>query len=154
MRRARTSSASARRVLAEGGLFAFNVWDSFAHNAFARVAHETIARFFAVDPPKFYEVPFGFHDRDVLRRLLDASFFGQIDLETVELDTHSASARSFATGLVRGNPVSIAIAESGQPIAPIVDAVETALAAHGGDRPFRSKMRAVVGTARARASAR
>ncbi len=139
----------ARRVLAEGGLFAFNVWDSFEHNAFGRIAHETIAGFFPTDPPTFYQVPFGFHDPDILRPLLASAGFAPVELDWVTLEARSASARSFAEGLVKGNPVSIAIQERGASAEPIVEAVAKALARVGGDAPFRSSMRALVGTAQA-----
>ncbi|MGH8583795.1 MAG: class I SAM-dependent methyltransferase [Gammaproteobacteria bacterium] len=138
----------ARRVLAEGGLLAFNVWDSFEHNPFGRIAHETIGGFFPADPPNFYQVPFGFHDPDILRSLLDTNGFGQVELEWVTLEARSPSAKSFAVGLVKGNPVSIAIQERGVPLDPIVEAVATALTRVGGDA-FRSTMRALVVTARA-----
>jgi SAM-dependent methyltransferase len=139
----------ARRVLAKGGLFAFNVWGSFEQNPFGRIAHETIASFFPADPPTFYKVPFGFHEPDALRRLLDANDFTRADLEWVSLDASSPSARSFAVGLVKGNPVSIVIQERGVALDPIVDALEAALVRAGGDHPFRSTMRALVVTARA-----
>jgi ubiquinone/menaquinone biosynthesis C-methylase UbiE len=139
----------ARRVLAEGGLLAFNVWDSFEHNPFGRIAHETIGGFFPDDPPNFYQVPFGFHNPDVLRRLLADNGFGQVELESVTLEARSTSAKSFAVGLVKGNPVSIAIQEHSVPFDPIVEAVATALVRVGGDNPFRSTMRALVVTARA-----
>lgn len=142
----------ARRVLAKDGLFAFNVWDGFEHNPFGRIAHETIASFFPANPPNFYQVPFGFHDADVLRHFLDVSDFGQVQLEWVTLETHSPSARSFAVGLVKGNPVSIDIQERGAALDPIVDALEAALTRAGGDHPFRSTMRALVVTARAGAA--
>lgn len=139
----------ARRVLAKGGLLAFNVWDGFEHNPFGRIAHETIRSFFTADPPNFYQVPFGFHDPDVLRHLLDANDFGQIELDWVTLNAVSPTAKSFALGLVKGNPVSIAIQERGVALDPIVEAVAAALARVGGDNPFRSSMRALVVTARA-----
>jgi ubiquinone/menaquinone biosynthesis C-methylase UbiE len=139
----------ARRALAKGGLFAFNVWASFEHNPFGRIAHETIGSFFAADPPTFYQVPFGFHDPDVLRRLLKANDFARAAVEPVALEAYSPSARSFAFGLVRGNPVSIAIQERGVALEQIVDALEAALVRVGGDRPFRSTTRALVVTAHA-----
>lgn len=142
----------ARRVLVKGGLLAFNVWGSFEHNSFARIAHETIGSFFSADPPNFYEVPFGFHDPDVLRGFLEANDFGQVEIEWITLEARSPSAQSLAVGLVKGNPVSIAIQERGVALDPIVEAVEAALARAGGDRPFRSTMRALVVTARAGAT--
>jgi ubiquinone/menaquinone biosynthesis C-methylase UbiE len=139
----------ARRVLKGGGLLAFNVWDSLAHNAFGRIAHEIISGFFAADAPNFYQIPFGFHDPDVLRHLLEANGFGKIELDHVALGVRSASARSLATGLVKGNPVAIAIQERGTPLEPIVDALEAAFTRLGGADPFQSTTRAVVVTARA-----
>lgn len=142
----------ARRVLVEGGLLAFNVWDSFEHNPYARIAHETVGGFFPADPPKFYELPYGFHDRELLKRLLADNGFGQVNIEPLTLEARSPSAMSFAVGLVKGTPVSNAIQERGARIDPIVEAVGAALAKLGGDQPFRSTMRAVVVTARAGAA--
>jgi ubiquinone/menaquinone biosynthesis C-methylase UbiE len=139
----------ARRVLSEGGLLAFNVWDDLAYNPFGRIAHETIAGFFPTDPPNFYQVPFGFHDPQVLRQLLETNGFTQVEIERVTLDACSSSAQAFAIGLVKGNPVSLAIRQRGGSPEPIVEAVAAALAQVGGDQPFRSTMQAVVVTARA-----
>src|SRR5581483_10033812 len=41
------------RVLAPGGRYLFNVWDSHSHNPFGQIAHDTVGRFFPVDPPQF-----------------------------------------------------------------------------------------------------
>jgi ubiquinone/menaquinone biosynthesis C-methylase UbiE len=38
------------RVLAPGGHYLFNVWDSHRHNPFGRIAHEIIGSFFSTDP--------------------------------------------------------------------------------------------------------
>jgi hypothetical protein len=94
-------------------------------------------------------VPFGFHDAGVIRGLLDANDFRDVELEWVTLEAHSPSARSFAIGLVKGNPVSLAIQERGAALDPIVEAVAAALAKAGGEQPFRSTLRALVVTARA-----
>jgi ubiquinone/menaquinone biosynthesis C-methylase UbiE len=139
----------ARRVVKPGGLLAFNVWDGFAQNPYARVAHETIASFFPTDPPQFFTVPYGFHDPEVLRQLLLAQGFSQLHIETVALEAYSPSAQAFAVGLVTGSPVSNTIQARGVPHEPIVQAVVSALARLGGDMPFRSTMQALVVTARA-----
>jgi len=141
----------ARRVLVDGGLFVFNVWDGFAHNSFGRIAHETIGSFFATNPPNFYQVPFGFNDPGELTRLLATSGFVDISLEHLALEARSPSAHSFAVGLVKGNPVNIAIAERGLDADAITAAVAAALARVGGDEPFRTPIQAVVATARAAA---
>ena len=139
----------ARRVLAGGGTLLFNVWGSLADNPYARIGHVTISSFFDRDPPTFYQVPFGFHDEALHRRLLAAAGFTDVAVERVKLATRSASARSFAIGLVRGNPVSHAIAERGLDAEKIVDAVAAALVREGGDEPYQSTMQALVVTARA-----
>jgi hypothetical protein len=125
------------------------VWGSFEHNPFGRIAHETTGGFFSADPPNFYQVPFGFHDPDAFRRLLEANDFDQVELESVTLEARRPSAKSLAIGLVKGNPVSIAIQERVVALDPIVDALEAALARVGGDHPFRSTMLALVVTAHA-----
>ena len=141
-----------RRVLVRGGLLAFNVWDSMAHNPQGHIAHETITKFFPVDPPQFFKVPHGFHEAEVLRSLLTAHGFDQVQLEAVTLEAYSRTAKALAIGLIQGSPVSTAIRERGVPFQPIVEAVAVALARVGGEAPFRSTMQAIVVTARAGAA--
>lgn len=139
----------ARRVLRGGGDFLFNVWCRIEENPFALLAHETIASFFSSDPPTFYQVPFCLHDRGTISgHLRDAKFAG-VTMERLKLDVAAPSARSFARGLVEGNPVSIAIRDAGIPFAEVVEAVSKALVREGGDAPFRSTMSALVVSARA-----
>lgn len=139
----------ARRVLVDGGLFVFNVWDSLAHNPFARIAHLTIAQFFERDPPAFYEIPFGFYDAALITRLLGDSGFVNVSVEPLLLQAISASAADFAEGLVKGNPVSTAISERGLSLERVAKAVTEALRAECGDDPLRSPMQALVVTAQA-----
>jgi ubiquinone/menaquinone biosynthesis C-methylase UbiE len=140
----------ARRVLADGGLLAFNVWDGLVQNPYARVTQETIARLLPTDPPRFFELPYGFHDAEEWRSLLYTHDFQVQDLQWVTLQAHSPTAERLARGLVRGTPVSNAIEERGGELESIVKAVAEALARLGGAAPFRSTMRALVVTANAR----
>jgi SAM-dependent methyltransferase len=133
-----------RRVLRPGGALLFSVWDSIEQNDLARVAHETIAKFFASDPPDFYEVPFCLHDRDALRSLLDAAGLCDVSIETLALPCVSASAEEAARGLIQGNPVAAAIRERAEATPEEIErAVAAALASRYGDRPVRCGMRAV-----------
>jgi ubiquinone/menaquinone biosynthesis C-methylase UbiE len=91
----------ARRVLADDGVLAFSVWDSLAHNPFSRIAHETVSSFFPENPPDFFRVAFGLHDRRALRRSLVAHGFEHVRLDTVTLEIRSPSAGSLAVGQVR-----------------------------------------------------
>ncbi len=137
-----------RRVLSKGGLFAFSVWDGIDANPFARIAHETLAKLFPVNPPQFF-TPFTFNDHAVLRQLLNTHDFHNVQLETVTLEGRSESAKAIATGFVQGSPLSAAIQERGAAFDSVVAAVTEALAQHGGAAPFRSTLQAIVVTARA-----
>jgi ubiquinone/menaquinone biosynthesis C-methylase UbiE len=143
------AAREARRVLATGGRFVFNVWDRIEENSFARVAHATVASFFEAEPPKFYEIPFGFHDVDRIRRMLADAGFTDVRVERVSLTVQAESAAFLAKGLVEGNPVADAIREARLPFEKIIDAVTSALAREGGAAPFRSKTAALAVVARA-----
>ena len=139
-----------RRVLRPGGRLYFSVWDTLARNPVGRIAHETIGGFFPDDPPDFYKVPYGLADHAVIRELTEAAGFADILLDTVALEARSPAAEELAIGLVKGNPVSVAIRERGvSDPAPIIEAVAAALARAGGEAPFKVPMQAIVVSARA-----
>ncbi len=139
----------ARRVLVPGGRLALNVWVSLDDHRFGRIAHEKINSFFSFNPPTFYQIPFGFHDPETIRGLLAAEGFEEIALERLSLEGRADSARSFATGLVHGNPTAAAIRDAGLDSEKIVDGVAAELAGQFGDGPMRAPMNALVVTARA-----
>jgi ubiquinone/menaquinone biosynthesis C-methylase UbiE len=141
--------SEARRVLSRGGLLAFNLWDSLRENPFAALANATIDARFPGSPPDFYSTPMGFHDAARVRAMLETAGFASIAIERVKLPVQSASAQEFAVGLVKGNPVALAIKERGGAIDDIVADVAAVLKRAGGDAPFRSTMQALVVTARA-----
>jgi ubiquinone/menaquinone biosynthesis C-methylase UbiE len=139
-----TAFRETHRVLSPGGVFLFNVWDSLEHNPIARTAHETIGSFFDRDPPRFYETPFGFHDPELIRRLLRGAGFGEIEISTVTLPCRNRSAAEFAIGLVRGNPVATAIEERGVSVDTVLRAVEKKIGEQFGVAPLETTMRALV----------
>jgi ubiquinone/menaquinone biosynthesis C-methylase UbiE len=132
------------RVLRSGGVFLFNVWDSFEANPFGQIAHATIASFFDHDPPRFYEIPFGFHDSTVIRKLVQDAGFEKIESFSETKACQSSSAREFATGLVRGNPVGAEATERGVDPEDLIVAVAKRIAERLGDAPVESTMRAIV----------
>ena len=132
------------RVLGPGGVFLFNVWDAIEHNPLARIAHETIASFFDRDPPTFYEVPFGFHDVDLIQELLAKAAFKSIESSLLTLPCRSPSAAEFAIGLVRGNPVVGAIEERGVNVQDVERAVSQKIATNYGAAPVEGTMQACV----------
>jgi ubiquinone/menaquinone biosynthesis C-methylase UbiE len=135
----------AHRVLKSGGVLVFNVWDSLEHNEIPRLTHAKIASFFPQDPPKFYQVPFGYHDKEVARQALQNAGFAGIESIVVKLPCRSPSPQDFAIGLVRGNPVSMEIQERGSvDVETVVKAVADAIAKRFGDGPVETTMQALV----------
>jgi SAM-dependent methyltransferase len=137
-----------RRVSKPGSRIVVSVWGSLDENPIARIAHETIGSFFPADPPVFYTVPFGLHDRTAVEALFAAAGFSDVSCDTVDLTGVSASADLAARGLVTGSPVSAAITERDPSRIPaILRAVSERLGAEGGTAPMRLPMRARVFTA-------
>jgi len=132
------------RVLNHNGIFLFNVWDSFNANPFAEIAHSTIGSFFKSDPPQFYEIPFSLYDSKLIRELLQAAGFDQIESFVESKRCRATSAKEFATGLVRGNPVAAEAAERGVDPEDLIVAVAKRIAERFGDAPVESTMRAIV----------
>jgi ubiquinone/menaquinone biosynthesis C-methylase UbiE len=132
------------RVLRSDGVFLFNVWDLFEANPFGQIAHATIESFFDRDPPRFYKIPFGFHDSTVIRKLLQDADFEKIESFTETKLCRSNSARDFATGLVRGNPVAAEATERGVDPEDLIVAVAKRIAERFGDAPVQSTMQAIV----------
>lgn len=132
------------RVLRQGGLFLFNVWDSLDANPFAQIAHTTIASFFDRDPPKFYEIPFSLYESRLVRELLRGAGFDKIESFAETKPCRSRAAREFATGLVRGNPVGTDAAERGVDPEKLIDAVARSLAGRFEAGPVQHTMRAII----------
>ena len=144
------AAREARRVLKRGGVFLFSVWDSLEQNPLGRIPHETISTFFEKDPPMFYEVPFGYHNHEEIRRVLEAEGFSDVRVEAVNKMSLDSTAEDAAVGLVQGTPVSVAIAERDVSLLPVITtAVADALTKHFGASTFRSPLRAIVAQGRA-----
>jgi len=132
------------RVLNHNGIFLFNVWDSFNANPFAEIAHSTIGSFFKSDPPQFYEIPFSLYDSKLIRELLQAAGFDRIESFVESKRCRATSAKEFATGLVRGNPVAAEATERGVDPEDLIVAVAKRIAERFGDAPVESTMRAII----------
>lgn len=98
------SYREAYRVLAPGGRYLFNVWDSHSHNPFGRIAHEVIGRFFPGDPPQFQSVPFSYRFEAAKDSLIDAAF-ADINAVVLRLEKDVPDPAILARGLVCGSPI-------------------------------------------------
>ena len=139
----------ALRVLRPGGRLLLSVWDRLADNPVPRITHETVATFFASDPPQFYAIPFSLHDPAVVRGFLSDAGFADVEWERLEKSGTSPSAADAAIGLIEGNPIHLAIMERRpEALADIEAAVARNIAAALGDHPLRCPLRSVVFSAR------
>lgn len=141
--------AEARRVLKEGGLFVFNVWDGLDANTHSRTTSAVFEQMFPGDPEMRFGLPFEFNDRARLRALLDGARFREQGMEVVRRDIRFASARELATGQLRGTPRGALLEKRGLSVDGIVDKCAVALARLGGEAPFRGSAQALVVEARA-----
>jgi SAM-dependent methyltransferase len=141
--------SEARRVLNEGGVLLFNVWDGLEANPQSRATNDVIEAMFPGDPEMRFRGPFEFNDRAVLGSLLAGVHFGQVRMEPVRLEVRAASARDLAAGQLKGTPRGALFAQRGIPVDQVIDKVAAALAKVGGEAPFHCTAQALVVEARA-----
>lgn len=141
------SYREAYRVLAPGGHYIFSVWDAHRYNPFGRIAHELAAKFFPVDPPQFYNVPFGYHAIDPIKESLLAAGFSDLKIAVVKKEQKLNDAGARARGMILGNPIVDQIkARGGVDPDAVVAAAKAAL-----EREFATKpipLQAIVFDAR------
>ena len=99
--------SEARRVLAPGGVFIFNVWDRIEENEFANIVTTALRSIFPNDPPSFMaRTPHGYYDLATIERDLAAGGFTHpAQIATVAARSRAASARVAATAYCQGTPL-------------------------------------------------
>ncbi len=133
----------ARRVLAEGGILLFNVWDRVEENPHALANSEVVEAMFPGDPEMRFRIPYDMHDPGLLRRLLAGARFRETRIETKRIPIEGADPRTIATGQIRGTPRSALIEKRGVALDLVIGKVTDALARTGGD-PYRGHAQAVI----------
>jgi ubiquinone/menaquinone biosynthesis C-methylase UbiE len=107
--------AEARRVLAPGGIIAFNVWDRLQENEFAAVIEAALGTLYPADPPHFLSrAPYGYFDRAIIERAVGDAGFDASVFETVSARSRADSPRVPAVGYCQGSPLRAEI-EARQP---------------------------------------
>ncbi|HEX8670067.1 MAG TPA: class I SAM-dependent methyltransferase [Allosphingosinicella sp.] len=141
----------ALRVLAPGGTFLFNVWDSLDRNPVSAIAAKAVAALFPDDPPSFLQrVPFGYHDERRIEEDLRAAGFGTVTIHRVAKESRIASPRDAASGLCLGSPLRAEIeARAAERLDEAAAAAEAAMVAAGYGPGAVSPLSALVVAARA-----
>lgn len=134
----------ARRVLKPDGVFLFNVWDRIEENPCAAVNAQVVESLFPGDPELRFRIPFEMHDPALLRELLAGARFRETRIENKRIQIGRVSARSVATGQIRGTPRSLLIEKRGVPLDDVIDKVTAALAKMGGADPLRAPANAIM----------
>ena len=99
--------AEARRVLADGGVFLFNVWDRIEANEFAHTVTTALESVFPADPPRFLaRTPHGYHDRAAIERDLEGGGFTEsARIDTVAARSKASAPRIPAVAYCQGTPL-------------------------------------------------
>lgn len=134
----------ARRVLRPGGLLLFDVWDRIEENPCAAVNAQVVEGLFPGDAELRFRLPFEMHDPALLRELLVGARFRETRLENRRIQIGRVSARTVATGQIRGTPRSLLIEKRGVALEEVVDKVTAALAKMGGADPLRAPANAIM----------
>ena len=104
-------NSEARRVLRDGGHYLTAIWDRIDRNILSNIANESMRELFPDKPPQFMtRGPFSYYDPEWIEGDLRAAGFGDIEIETITLDSRSASAEDGARGLVYGSPMGVELA--------------------------------------------
>lgn len=93
-----------KRVLEPGGHYLFSVWDSHKYNAYGRIAHEVVGRFFESDPPQFLRVPFSYPFEPIKDSLIEAGF-EDISVDVFRHTKPLPDPARLAGGLIFGTPL-------------------------------------------------
>lgn len=104
------------RVLKPGGVFQFNTWDHFEHNAASRISHQVLTELLAPDPPDFLaKGPYSFYDPAEIRQLLEGAGFTGVTIDTVAKMGVLNFPGQVAAGFVDGSPLTGYLNERGAP---------------------------------------
>ena len=133
----------ARRLLVEGGILLFNVWDSIEENLHALANADVLEAMFPGDLEMKFRFPYEMNETRLLHRLLAGARFGETRIETKRIPIADADPRSIATGLIRGTPRSGLIEKRGVSLDLVIDRVTEALTRTGGD-PYSGQAQALI----------
>jgi SAM-dependent methyltransferase len=126
--------ANVRGALAPSGRLAFVCWRALSENPWVTIPLAAVAPLLppAPPPPPNAPGPFAFADRDRVRGILSDAGFKQISIEPHDQTIGQGDLESTVRTSLSVGPVGAALRDSPQLLAPITDAVRSALAPHAG----------------------
>jgi SAM-dependent methyltransferase len=139
--------AEARRVLRDGGVFLFSVWDRIEENEFADVVTNAVASMFPKDPPQFLRrTPHGYFDRHTIERdLLAGGFSESARITTLEARSRAMSPDVPAIAYCQGTPLRNEIeARDANRLADATDLAANAIAKQFGSGTVDGKIQAHI----------
>jgi SAM-dependent methyltransferase len=136
------------RVLKDGGILLFDVWDCIEENPHAMASAQVFEGLFPGDEEMRFRTPFEMHDPALLQRLLAEAHFVGVKIEKKRLPIGGLSARTIATGQVRGTPRSLLLEQRGLSLGAVVEKIDAALTKVGGADPYRGTAQAIFVEAR------
>jgi len=135
------------RVLEEGGIVLFNVWDRIEENPHTLANAQVVEGLFPGDAEMRFRLPYEMYDRALLWDLLAQAQFEDVKIEDKQVPITGASPRTIATGQIRGTPRSLLIQRRGMPLEDVIEKVTAALTKVGGD-PYQGVTKSIVVQAR------
>ena len=138
----------ARRILVDGGILLFSVWDRIEENPHAMASAKVVEAMFPGDAEMRFRIPYEMHDPALLRHLLAGANFRDARIETKRIPFEGADPRNIATGQIRGTPRSVLIEKRGVPLDLVIGKVAAALESKGGN-PYRGHAQGLLVEAQA-----
>jgi len=141
--------SEARRVLASGGVFMFNVWDRIEENEFAHTVTKALESLFPKDPPRFLaRTPHGYSDvASIGRDLKQGGFVSSPHISTVAARSRASSPRIPAVAYCQGTPLRNEIETRDKSrLDEATDIAARAIAERFGSGPVDGKIQAHVVT--------
>ena len=137
-----------RRVLVDGGIVLFNVWDGLEANPHAAINAAVVEGMFPGDAEARFRAPFDMNDFAYLRQLLAGAHLQETLIESKRIAIEGVDPHALATGQIRGTPRSALLVKRGASLDAVIQKVADALAAAGGN-PYFGYGQAVIVEARA-----
>lgn len=104
----------ARRVLAPGGTWLFNVWDALEANPGSDAIYHAVRDAVPEPKPAFLaRTPFGYHDDARIESELRGAGFAEVRIERIARLSPPGSAAALARGMCEGSPLAAELALHG-----------------------------------------